>query len=78
MNINAFGQHRSAPGEPPAREFGTLASLIKGGASPSGRLQWDVVANYRPLEHGTRKVAARPLGAMTVETVKAEIKSGLA
>lgn len=75
-NINAFGQHRSAPGEQPAPEYGTLTSLIASGTDPSGHLQWDVTANYKVLEHGTRHVAARPLGAMTVETVKTEIATG--
>lgn len=70
--INSFDQHRSAPGEDPAIEFGDLLDAILHGVTRTGRLQYDVVANRVGLEHGdpSEDIAPRPMGRYALEELR--------
>lgn len=76
-NLNFFGQPRSAPGEPPAIEFGELITAMhlelnvdRAAATAS------FVVNRVGLEWGNRNVAPRPMGRMTSALLKQEVSGG--
>src|SRR5690606_41381907 len=76
-NLNFFGQPRSAPGEPPAIEFGELITAMhlelnvdRAAATAS------FVVNRVGLEFGERNVAPRPMGRMTSARLKQEVSGG--
>lgn len=76
-NVNRYGQPRSAPGEQPATEEGNLLQLLQTPPVPTrdGR-GYSIIVNYVPLEMGTRYIAPRPMGAMTVEQLKRDVAEG--
>lgn len=72
---NAYGQPRSAPGEPPAIEHGDLREAILNGYEfDQQALTARFVANTVHLEYGTRHMAARPMGRLTKERLKQEAR----
>lgn len=50
--LNMWGEHRSAPGEPPAMETGELFAKIDQGLERITNSEYRVTANYAVLEHG--------------------------
>jgi len=68
-NINFFGDPRSAPGEPPAQEFGDLLRDLR---SPVRVRANDVrfIVNRGWLEDGTVNMAPRPLGLLTLNRLR--------
>jgi hypothetical protein len=70
--LNAFGQPRSAPGEPPAREYGSLTRALNAGSQVTPRGARAPV-NYLVLERGyaPRNLEPRPLGRIALDRVKA-------
>gem|GEM_PF-2140252 len=77
--VNRYGQLRSAPGEQPAVEEGTLLTLLQATPTPVPGLNGNghkFLVNYAVLELGTRHIAPRPLGAMTVAHLKREVSGG--
>lgn len=73
--LNVFGQRRSAPGEPPAEEWGTLMAALQDPPQPiPGGYAFTV--NRVQLERGTRHIAPRPMGAMTVAILKRDVGGG--
>lgn len=76
MSINAYGQPRSAPGEQPAQEHGTLMQALQDPLVPVGSLGYATVVNRRQLEFGTMHVAPRPMGRMAIEQLRQEVNSG--
>lgn len=76
-NLNRFGERRSAPGSPPAMETGGLFAAIDQGVSVESalaRVQATVIVNLTVLEFGTRKMAPRPLGRISLERFKASVR----
>lgn len=74
VNLNAYGQHRSAPGEPPAIEHGDLReALLNGYSYDQQSLTARFVANTVYLEYGTVHVEPRPMGRLTIEQLKQEV-----
>ena len=75
---NAFGERRSAPGEPPAMEFGGLFASIDQGVTLD-RMSAKVVVNFGfgpgkgSMEKGTRRMKPRPLGALAVAELKKRV-----
>lgn len=74
-NVNAFGQQRSAPGEPPAKEFGQLERALKTPIMLEGNGAAFIV-NNRHLEDGTVHIAPRPNGLKTLNKMRQRAKSG--
>ena len=76
-NLNFFGQPRSAPGEPPAIEFGELISAISLELAVDREAATaSFVVNRVGLEWGNRNVAPRPMGRMTSALLKQEVSGG--
>lgn len=76
INLNAYGQNRSAPGEPPAVEHGDLReALLNGYSFDESGLTAKFVANTVFLEYGTVHMSPRPMGRLTVEQLKQEVAS---
>lgn len=74
-NVNRYGQPRSAPGEQPAVEDGQLLQALQDPPQPvDGGYAFTV--NRAQLEPGTRYMASRPLGAMTIEQLKRNVNGG--
>lgn len=73
--LNRWGQNRSAPGEAPAPETGALLDRLEMPPSPIPG-GFEVPVNYGPLEFGTARVRARPMGRMAVARLKQEVKDG--
>src|SRR5690625_1409838 len=73
--LNLFGQRRSAPGEPPAEEWGNLKQALQDPPQPipSG---YAFTVNRVQLELGTRHIAPRPMGAMTIAQLKRDVSGG--
>lgn len=73
-NLNAYGQNRSAPGEPPAVEHGDLReALLNGYSFDESSLTARFVANHVLLEYGTVRMDPRPMGRLTIEQLKQEV-----
>src|SRR5690606_13062114 len=75
VNLNACGEPRSAPNEPPAIEYGDLHDAMFEGLEvdgPTGRF----VVNWSRLEYGTRVIAPRPMGRITATQLKQEASGG--
>lgn len=76
---NAFGEHRSAPGEAPAMEHGGLFAMIDQGVEVD-RMEARVVVNFGfgpgkgSMEEGTRRMKPRPLGRKSVAELKKRVK----
>lgn len=70
--LNIFGQPRSAAQEPPAEETGMLAQRLRNGPEIEGGIARAPV-NYKVLERGyaPRNLQPRPLGRITLDTIKA-------
>lgn len=72
--LNKFGLRRSAPGDPPAEEEGTLLSLLRQGAEADGPDAYAFLVNYSVLEDGYQKngrvLEPRPLGVLTMNELK--------
>jgi len=79
VNLNAFGQPRSAPDEPPAVEFGDLLNTIDNSVKVEG-LVGSVVVNRPWLEYGFdvdgRRLRPRPMGRLAIAELKREVESG--
>lgn len=75
VNYNYYGDPRSAPGEQPAIEYGTLLTAMRDEYQydPS-TLTASFVANRLHLEYGTRHIDPRPMGRMTIDQLKQEVK----
>ena len=73
--INAFGERRSAAGEPPAMEYGALFANIDQGVEIQP-MHATVIVNYRVLEFGStkRNMGKRPLGSFASATFKQRVK----
>lgn len=73
LNLNYFKEPRSAGGEQPAVEFGTLTNTIANSVTING-LEASVVVNRPWLEYGYYKgavrVAPRPMGRMAISRLK--------
>lgn len=79
-NTNAFGERRSAGGEPPAMEFGGLFAMIDQGVTVTGT-EAQVVVNFGfgagkgSMEEGTRRMPqGRPLGRLAVAEFVQKVK----
>lgn len=76
--VNHRGEHRSAPGEPPAMEDGGLFAMLDQGVEVDGT-RATVVVNFGfgpgkgSMEAGTRRMRPRPLGALAVAALKARV-----
>lgn len=70
---NAFGERRSAPGEPPAMESGGLFASIDQGVTVD-RMSAQVIVNFKLLEAGTRRMKPRPLGAFASAELKSRVR----
>lgn len=86
--INMFGEHRSAPGGPPAMETGALFAIIDQGLEQDGKT-FRVPVNYAPLEFGfavgarsriadrkglhANAVEPRPLGQQSVAELQQQV-----
>jgi hypothetical protein len=75
VNINKFGEPRSAPGEAPAMETGRLFAILnqqRPAREPDG---YSVLVNYTVLEQGyskgNRVLEPRPLGRITMSVLAA-------
>ena len=64
-NVNRFGERRSAPGQVPAMETGSLFAAIDQGVTVRG-LEATVLVNWVEVEFQTRNVAPRPLGTVAL------------
>lgn len=89
-NTNMFGEQRSAPGEPPAMETGTLFAIIDQGITFNTPTEAEIIVNYAALEYGytlgarshisdkrTYKLTVlkpRPLGRLTLAKFRSRIK----
>lgn len=77
-NRNRYGQARSAPGEAPATEEGTLLSLLQVPPKRVGDAHYRVMANNAALEDGAKKdgriILPRPLGRLSLEQLKEEVR----
>lgn len=74
-NLNMFGEPRSAPGEPPAMETGALfAQLDQGLTVDMNKREARVIANYKVLEDGTRRMEPRPLGRVALAKLKSDTR----
>lgn len=73
--INMFGEPRSAPGEPPAMETGSLFAQIDQGVDADVRKrEARVIANYKVLEDGTRRMEPRPLGRIALAKYRGRVR----
>lgn len=70
--------HRaSAPGEAPAIDYGVLVNSIRSRLAQPGLSEVAIGAKYgRPLEYGTRNMAARPFVRPAVEAVRKFFQDG--
>lgn len=75
VNLNVWGEPRSAPNEPPAIEYGDLYDAMHNGLEVDG-LTARFVVNRVLLEYGTRTIAPRPMGRMTSALLKQEVSGG--
>lgn len=75
-NLNRWGQRRSAAGEAPAEEFGTLKQILDMPPSPLPDGGYSVPVNYAVQEYGTIHMGARPMGRMAVAILKQEVEGG--
>lgn len=75
-NLNRYGEPRSAPGEPPAMETGTLFAKVDQGLTREGDAHYRVQANYRVLEDGTRRLRPRPLARLALAEFKVRVRTG--
>lgn len=74
-NLNMFGEPRSAPGEPPAMETGQLFAQIDQGVDADVRKrEAKVIANYRVLEDGTRRMEPRPLSRIALVKYRGQLR----
>lgn len=75
--LNAFKQPRSAPGEQPAVEYGTLMSRLQEPIQRDGN-GFTTIVNYMRLEFGspTENVAPRPMGDMAIAQLKRAVDDG--
>lgn len=76
--LNSLGQFRSAPGEPPAVEFGDLTARLQEPVQREGDA-FSTIVNYKVLEAGTfggQRIAPRPMGHLAVQQLKARVRSG--
>lgn len=73
-NLNRYGLRRSAPGDPPAEEEGTLLATLRGGVEADGPGRFVFLVNYSVLETGTDTIEPRPLGRITLGKLKARAK----
>lgn len=74
-NLNMFGEARSAPGEAPAMETGALfAQLDQGLDVDMRKAEARVIANYKVLEYGTRRMKPRPLGRIALARLKGQVR----
>lgn len=73
--INMFGEPRSAPGEPPAMETGRLFAQIDQGVDADVRKrEARVIANYKVLEDGTRRIEPRPLARIALAKYRGRVR----
>lgn len=72
QNVNRFGLARSAPGEAPAIEEGTLERALLRDPEKLAHAHYRVRGNYEHLEFGTRTVAPRPLSRQAIAALKRE------
>lgn len=77
--INMFGEHRSAPGGPPAMETGALFAIIDQGLEQDGAT-FRVAVNYAALEFGAALrnrgvIDPRPLGQQSIAELKRQMEA---
>ena len=75
VNRNRYGQPRSAPGEPPATEEGTLLERLSDPPQPVAR-GYRAAVNYAVLEDGyaPNNLEPRPLGRLSLDALKAKVR----
>ena len=71
-NVNRFGERRSAPGQVPAMETGSLFAAIDQGVTVLG-LEATVLVNWAEVEFQTRNVAPRPLGEIALREFRTRV-----
>lgn len=77
VNLNRWGEPRSAPNEPPAIEYGDLYDAMFDGLEvDKGNARASFVANWTVLEYGTRNMEPRPMGRITATQLKQEVSGG--
>lgn len=77
VNLNAWGEPRSAPNEPPAIEYGDLYdAMFEGLEVDKNAARASFVTNWTLLEYGTRTIAPRPMGRITATQLKQEASGG--
>jgi hypothetical protein len=77
QNLNRYGQPRSAPGEQPAIEEGSLLDALQVPPHAVRERHWRVFVNHAPLEYGAKKngriiILPRPMGRLTLDGLKRE------
>lgn len=74
-NLNMFGERRSAPGEVPAMETGSLYAEIDQGVEVKP-MEATVIVNRTELEFGSdkRNIKPRPLGAIAAAEFRQRTK----
>lgn len=77
VNLNVWGEPRSAENEQPAIEYGDLYDAILNGLEvDKSNARAVFVVNRVLLEYGTRVMGPRPLGRMTSADLKREVQGG--
>lgn len=75
VNLNRFGERRSAPGDPPAMETGRLFAILNQQQPQREADGYSVLVNYTLLEDGYSKngriLEPRPLGRITLSVLTA-------